>query len=144
MTKKDLNWRLKKLPTAGEVAALVEQKVLTKDEAREILISKDDTPKTVKKLQEEIVFLRGLVDKRIEVDTSPRIIQRYYRSFNPVYDDWYFRYSGIIRPNIAYSTAVSGSSSIDLAGAQAGNIVNAKTSDVSTTAAVGPTFSSLN
>lgn len=40
MTKKDLTWKLKAQPTAGEIADLVKQGVLTPDEARAIIFNK--------------------------------------------------------------------------------------------------------
>lgn len=40
MTNKDLTWKLKAQPTAGELADLVEQGVLTPDEARAIIFNK--------------------------------------------------------------------------------------------------------
>ena len=65
MTKK-LSWRLSKLPTAEEVRELVKDKIITQDEARDILFTNDDTStteKTYKDLEDEIKFLRALVDK---------------------------------------------------------------------------------
>lgn len=40
MTNKDLTWKLKAQPTAGELAELVKMKVLTADEARDIIFNK--------------------------------------------------------------------------------------------------------
>lgn len=40
MTNKDLTWKLKAQPTAGEIADLVKQGVLTPDEARAIIFNK--------------------------------------------------------------------------------------------------------
>jgi len=40
MTNKDLTWKLKAQPTAGEVAELVKHGVLTPDEARAIIFNK--------------------------------------------------------------------------------------------------------
>lgn len=40
MTKKDLTWKLKAQPTAGELAELVKQGVVTPDEARAIIFNK--------------------------------------------------------------------------------------------------------
>ena len=40
MTKK-LNWRLSKLPTPDEVRELVKDKIITQEEAREILFKED-------------------------------------------------------------------------------------------------------
>ena len=40
MTNKDLTWKLKAQPTAGELAELVKHGVLTSDEARAIIFNK--------------------------------------------------------------------------------------------------------
>lgn len=65
MTKK-LNWRLQDLPTGDEVAQLVEQKVITVDEARDILFKDQGEQKKdeeVKALKDQIEFLQDLVEK---------------------------------------------------------------------------------
>lgn len=65
MTKK-MNWRLPELPTGDEVASLVEQGVITTQEARDIILKSSeekDTETQVKALQEQVEFLQGLVDK---------------------------------------------------------------------------------
>lgn len=74
MTKdKKIVWRLSDLPTAGEVAELVEAEVLTKEEAREILLNeldkKDELEKKteqVKSLEEQIKFQQDLIEKLIQ------------------------------------------------------------------------------
>jgi len=63
MTTK-LKWRLKELPETHEVAHLVKEGIMTKDEAREILFSQEtEEDRTKKSLQDEIKFLRELVQK---------------------------------------------------------------------------------
>ena len=63
-TKMKLNWRLSKLPTPDEVRELVKDKVITQDEAREILFSQETEEERDKNsLESEIKFLRELVDK---------------------------------------------------------------------------------
>jgi hypothetical protein len=64
MTKKEeetpknkLTWRLSDLPTASEVASLVDSNVLSIDEARQILI-KEEVPKSN---SEEIEALKDMV-----------------------------------------------------------------------------------
>jgi hypothetical protein len=66
MTKKEeetpknkLTWRLSDLPTASEVASLVDSNVLSIDEARQILI-KEEVPKSN---SEEIEALKDMVAK---------------------------------------------------------------------------------
>lgn len=66
MTKKNektLNWRLSELPTAGEVAELVDSEVITIEEAREILFSEaSSSDEKVRALEEQLEYLRGLVE----------------------------------------------------------------------------------
>lgn len=62
--EKKLNWRLGKLPSPDEVRELVKDKIITQDEAREILFSEqEETERDIKSLESEIKFLRELVDK---------------------------------------------------------------------------------
>lgn len=62
MTK--LNWRLSKLPTPDEVRELVKDKIITQDEAREILFNLESEEERDKKsLESEIKFLREIIDK---------------------------------------------------------------------------------
>ena len=63
MTKK-LVWRLGKLPSPDEVRELVKDKIITQEEAREILFN-NETEKEVeeKDLKSEIQFLREIIDK---------------------------------------------------------------------------------
>lgn len=63
MTKK-LVWRLSKLPEPSELSKLVELKIITQEEAKAILLKQeDDDERDKKSLEDEIKFLRGLVDK---------------------------------------------------------------------------------
>lgn len=63
-TKKTLKWRLAELPTAGEVAELVDSEVLTKEEAREILFTESSSSdEKVKALEEQVEFLQDLVSR---------------------------------------------------------------------------------
>lgn len=62
-TKRTLNWALSELPTAGEVAELVDSEVITKEEAREILFNESAANDIkVKALEEQVEFLQGLVE----------------------------------------------------------------------------------
>ena len=84
MTKK-LSWRLSKLPTPDEVRELVKDKIITQDEARNILFSSEEEGKRDEEsLKSEIKFLRELVEKLSkshgETTTIIREIERpYYR-----------------------------------------------------------------
>lgn len=60
--ERNLTWKLGELPTAGELADLVDAEVITKEEAREIMFGSPESDKEViKTLQEQITFLQDLV-----------------------------------------------------------------------------------
>lgn len=93
MTKK-LIWRLKESPTPESLRDLVKDKILTHEEAREILLSsetKEDRDK--KSLESEIKFLRELIEKLsnrdriVEVIKEVQVPYRRYEWHNP-YITW--------------------------------------------------------
>lgn len=59
-----MSWRLKNLPTVDEINSLLSAKVITHDEAREILFnSETEEDRDKKSLESEIKFLRDLVER---------------------------------------------------------------------------------
>lgn len=85
-------WRLKELPSPLEVADLVKSGILTKDEAREILISQEtDEDRDKKSLQDEIKFLRELVSK-LSVSRTEIVRQIEYIEKPYVSKPWYLQY----------------------------------------------------
>lgn len=94
MTKNEkLVWRLSKLPTPSELAELVKDKIITQEEAHEVLFSKE-TQEDVdnESLKMEIKFLRELVDKLANHRTSKiveviREVEKPYRRW-----EWYTPY----------------------------------------------------
>ena len=59
-----LKWRLGKLPTSDEVLKLVNDKIITKEEAREILFNEEiPTERDKESLEQEIKFLKEIVEK---------------------------------------------------------------------------------
>lgn len=92
MTKKKLNWRLGKLPTPDEVRELVKDKIITQDEAREILFKEEDeTERDIKSLESEIKFLRELVDK-LSKNTSTIVETIRYIEKPYIRQPWYQQY----------------------------------------------------
>ena len=110
MTKDSkLNWRLKDLPTASEIADLVDSEVITKEEAKELLFNdtQEDSRK-VKALEEEVKFLRELVDTLAAKNNSWHTIVHEYRDYTPQYPYWYKSYGTLMSnldktPFIGYS-----------------------------------------
>ena len=59
---KSLVWRLSKLPTPEELVELVKNKIITQEEAKEILLSSEtEEDRDKKSLESEIKFLRELI-----------------------------------------------------------------------------------
>lgn len=92
MTKK-LIWRLSKLPTSEELRELVKDKIITQDEAREVLFSSEtEEDRDKKSLESEIKFLRELVEKlsksRTEIVETIRYIESPYKCY-----PWYSPYT---------------------------------------------------
>lgn len=84
MTKKELRWRFKNLPTVNEVTELMANKIITPDEARDLLFNEGEPDKTSdreKELQKQIEFLEDLVRElsknRNTVISWPVYIEKY-------------------------------------------------------------------
>ncbi len=91
MTKK-LVWRLSKLPGVEELRGLVGDKIITQEEAREILFKTETEEERDKEsLKSEIQFLRLLVEK---LSTTKTIIEQ-IRYIDKPYQglQWYVPYS---------------------------------------------------
>jgi hypothetical protein len=129
MTKKELKWRLTDLPTGDEVASLVEQKVITTEEARQILFNEDkDSSTKVKELEEEVKFLRELCDKLAAKTTGGwQTIVHEYRGYHPYYHRWYGTYGGVINTlnSTVQSTAgINGSAAVNSVNLASSNPTN--------------------
>jgi len=140
MTKK-LTWRLGKLPSTEELRELVKDKLITNEEARGILFKlEEETERDKESLEEEIKFLRELVDKLsnktqiVEVIKEIRTPYYNYGWWNP-YQTYCGGTSGITYATAgAYtptSVATSGSNSITNA-TNGGSISNGSFSSIST------------
>lgn len=90
MTNK-LKWRLSKLPTSEEVSKLVNDKIITKEEAREILFTEETQEKIEEdNLKSEIKFLREIIEKlsnRSQIIETIKTIQIPY-----IQTPWYGNY----------------------------------------------------
>lgn len=66
-----LKWRLSKLPTVDELLKLVNDKVITQEEAREILFNKEtENERDNESLKSEIKFLREIIDNLSKNNTT--------------------------------------------------------------------------
>lgn len=88
--KKTLKWRLTELPTAGEVAELVDSEVITKEEARDILFNeKDNETAQVDELKRQLEFLQSIIENlskgnRTTITYTPQLPQYNYWKSSPV------------------------------------------------------------
>lgn len=91
---KNLKWRLGKLPTPDEVLKLVNDKLITKEEARDILFNEETVEeKSIDDLKMEIKFLKELVEKlgnRSQIIETIRYIEKPYYNYNWIqpYSSW--------------------------------------------------------
>lgn len=98
--KEPLVWRLKEKPSAEGVASLVEQKIITPEEGREILFNKSDSREKeqrltdkVSALQEEVEFLRELSDKLASKTSNGwTYVYNSVNDYKPSYAGWRHNY----------------------------------------------------
>jgi len=93
MTKKEeLVWRLGKLPNVEEITSLIANKIITQEEARDILFNKKiEEERDVKSLETEIKFLRDLVEKLSQ--SRSQIVEIIKEVKTPYYQwQWYQPY----------------------------------------------------
>jgi hypothetical protein len=86
-----LVWRLKEQPTTESLRELVKDKILTNEEAREMLFSSEDQIiRDAKSLEAEIKFLRELVEK---LSSRSQIVEIIKEIKVPYYNQpWYQPY----------------------------------------------------
>lgn len=89
MKKKTIKWRLSKLPTVEELQILVKDKIITPEEARDILFTEETID--AKALKQEIIFLRSLVEKLS--NNSNTTIIKYIEEIKPIRQGWYQPYA---------------------------------------------------
>jgi uncharacterized coiled-coil DUF342 family protein len=91
--KEEIVWRLGKLPTPEEVINLVKDKIITQEEAREILFNtRTIEGRDKKSLEDEIKFLRELVET-LSQSKSLEIVEKIKYIEKPYYDyRWYKQY----------------------------------------------------
>lgn len=127
MTKK-LVWRLSKLPSADELRELVKDKIITQEEAREVLFKlEEDENRDKESLKDEIKFLRELVDKlsskKQVIETIKTVEIPYYRE-----KPWYQPYAiwcAASNPGYTLTSATASSGTVALC-----NASNSSLSDI--------------
>lgn len=117
MKKNSLVWRLPTKLTLDEIEKMIELKIISPEEAKELTFNSADDNDKVKALEEQVKFLKELVDK---LSTQPaQVIWNYVNTYRPSYPTWTL--TGLLG-NVTYSgLAVS-------AGATAGGTLTSGTS----------------
>lgn len=126
--KKTLNWRLKDLPDAVDVAELVDKKVITPEEARQLLFNEGkDEGKKVKELEEEVKFLRELCDKLAAKSNGWTTVIKEIRRYTPHYPVWYANYQSVSAPSpYAITSATSTTGAIGMTSGSLSGTSNVK------------------
>lgn len=121
---KKLKWRLSSLPTPSELQGLVNDKIITQEEAREILFSEvDDKEVPVDDLKSEIEFLRQVVEDLSKSKTDKvTVIEKHIKNY-PDYT-WYQPYYNYCSTGL---TDVGCGGSVTLAGTMSTNTMVSNT-----------------
>lgn len=117
MKKMNLNWRLKDLPDAVDVAELVDKKVITPEEARQLLFNEGkDEGKKIKELEEEVKFLRELCDKLAAKSNGWTTVIKEIQKYTPHYPVWYTSYQNVSEPaSFTINSATSNTGAMSVA-----------------------------
>ena len=142
--KIQLKWRLSKLPTPSEIVELVANKLITQEEAKEILFDKvteEDVNKNA--LKKEIEFLRKVVeDLSKSKSETVRVVEKHINHYKDW--TWYQPYT-----NWCGSTYVGGNSAVTIGGsgttllATNGNYTTSGLASVSSAVTNTPGFNSI-
>lgn len=127
--KTNLKWRLGKLPTSEEVRELVKDKLITHDEAREILFNNETIEeKSVADLKSEVKFLKEIIEKlsdRNKIVEVIRTVEHHYPQ------PWIQQYTTWCGSNVAQTmTSISGASSINLTAGATGPVIDCAFSQI--------------
>lgn len=90
---KQLKWRLSKLPTVDELLKLVSDKVITQEEAKEVLFNEEtETERDIESYKQEIKFLKEVIDKLGDRDRIVTVVKEYVPHYitQPFYQPYYF------------------------------------------------------
>lgn len=89
-----LKWRLSKLPTVDELLKLVNDKIITQEEAKEILFNKEtENERDNESLKSEIKFLREIIDN-LSKNNKTTVVE-VIKEYRPLWSgyNWYQPYA---------------------------------------------------
>lgn len=76
-----LKWRLKGAPTLDDVTTMLDKGIISKEEARQILFSELEKDGQVKALEEQVEFLKDLIDRLSK--QPPQVVWKYVETYTP-------------------------------------------------------------
>lgn len=90
-----LKWRLSKLPSVDELLKLVSDKIITQEEAKEVLFNKEtEVDRDIESYKAEIKFLRDLVDNLSKNNRQTLLTEIRYVERQPYHNsDWFKPYT---------------------------------------------------
>lgn len=137
--KTKIKWRLSKLPTPSELAELVKNKIITQEEAYEVLFDQQtEEDVDADALKAEIKFLRKVVEDLSQSQSrTVTVIEKYIKQYptytwTQPYQIWCSTGAGVSTNSVYTAT---GSNSINLAGTSSA-LTTASSSTQSLTAPV--------
>ncbi len=118
-----LKWRLSKLPTVDELLKLVSDKVITQEEAKEILFNKEtESERDIESYKQEIKFLKEVIDKLGDKTRIVEVVKQYvpYYIQQPFYQPYWtycsYESSGTTGTTGNYVTTTSATSLLSSTG----------------------------
>jgi len=110
--EKILKWRLAEKPTAQALQDLVKSQIITKEEARQILLEEGEyTSKDLQEIKDELSLLRKLVLETSNSTHIIRIIEREVPTWKP-YWGWTNTYMNYCSNNVLTSATTTGGNTI--------------------------------
>lgn len=126
---KNLKWRLGKLPTPQEVSSLVIDKIISQDEAREILFTEGKIDDEVGALKEQIKFLKEIIEKvcnKTQIIETIKYIEKPYQHWT-----WYQPYQTWCSSNNVLNATNTGTTYFDSTNSISANATNVSFSAIS-------------
>lgn len=88
-----LKWRLGKLPTSDEVIKLLNEKIITKEEAKEILFNVEtESQRDIESYKQEVKFLKEVIEKLADKNSIVQVVKEYIPQYitQPFYQPYYY------------------------------------------------------
>jgi hypothetical protein len=113
-----LKWRLQKLPSVDELLKLVSDKIITQEEAKEILFNKEtESERDIESYKQEVKFLKEVIGKLGDGNKIVTIVKESVPHYitQPFYQPYwsYATTTGSLYLNAGSSTTTTGLNSVN-------------------------------